>query len=64
MQITFRQDMHNIAKQKIVEIIMSQNISNRLPRFDIEHYTSLSHIIHKASKSKNNGTYDDIHNMY
>ena len=47
---------------------MTQNISNRLPRFktasDIEQYVSSSHIIHKASTSKNNGTYDDTENMY
>ena len=32
MHIQFRQDTHNITKQKIEEIIMSQNITNRLPR--------------------------------
>ena len=49
---------------------MTQNISNRLPRYasktasDIEQYVSSSHIIHKASTSKNNGTYDDTDKMY
>ena len=49
---------------------MTQNISNRLPRFasktarDVEQYVSSSHIIHKASTSKNNWTYDDTENMY
>ena len=52
---------------------MNQNISNRLPRFlnyasktasDIEQYVSSTHIIHKASTSKNNGMYDDTENMY
>ena len=61
--------MHNSTKQKIEEITMTQNISNRLPRYasktasDIEQYVSSSHIIHKASTSKNNGMYDDIYNM-
>ena len=67
MHITFRQDMLNITMQKIEEIIMSQNITNRLPRLtasDIEQYVSSSHIIHKASTSKNNGTYDDTDKMY
>ena len=46
---------------------MSQNITNRLPRLtasDIQQYGSSSHIIHKATTSKNNGTYDDTHKMY